>query len=109
MNNNYTYFFPTVILCNIYKNGAQGQTSRDVLKLLISLSKEHELLAQYISLQSDFCPIVATGLSAVFSDLPRLLPKEVEELGMLSSVDVEAIKELEEFVTCLEFCDSVIF
>ena len=73
----------------------------------MSLAKEHDLLTQYIAYQSDFCPIVATGLSAVFSDLPRLLPKEVEEVGMLSSLDVESIKELEEFVTCLEFCDSV--
>ena len=97
----------TLLMHNLYKNGAQGQTSRDNLKLLMSLAKEQQLLAQFIALQSDFCPIVATGLSAIYSDLPRLLPKHVEEAGMLSALDVESIKEVEVFVTCLEFCDSV--
>lgn len=97
----------TLLMYNLYKNGAQGQTSRDNLKLLMSLAKEQQLLAQFIALQSDFCPIVATGLSAVYSDLPRLLPKHVEEAGMLSGLDIESIKEVEMFVTSLEFCDSV--
>jgi len=97
----------TLLTANLYQNGAHGQTSRDNLKLLISLAKEQQLLAQFIALQSDFCPIVATGLSAVYSDLPRLLPNHVEKAGMLSAIDIESIKEVEVFVTSLEFCDSV--
>lgn len=97
----------TLLICNLHQRGAQGQTSRDNLKLLMALAKEHQLLAQFIALHSDLCPIVATGLSAVFSDLPRPLPKQVEKVGMLSAMDVESMKEVENFVTSLEFCDSV--
>lgn len=101
--------FPMLVLLmfNLYKSGAQGQSSRDNLKLLMSLAKEQQLLAQFIAIQSDFCPIVATGLSAVYSDLPRLLPKHAEQAGMISLLDIESIKEVEVFVTSLEFCDSV--
>ena len=98
----------TLLICNLHKYGAQGQTSRDNLKLLMALAKEQQLLAQFIALHSDLCPIVATGLSAVFSDLPRPLPLQVEQAGMLSAMDVESLKEVENFVTSLEFCDSVI-
>ena len=98
----------TLLICNLHQRGAQGQTSRDNLKLLMALAKEQQLLAQFIALHSDLCPIVATGLSAVFSDLPRPLPKEVEQAGMLSAMDVESMREVENFVTSLEFCDSVI-
>lgn len=99
----------TLLICNLHKLGAQGQTSRDNLKLLMALAKEHQLLAQFIALHSDLCPVVATGLSAVFSDLPRPLPEQVEQAGMLSAMDVECLKEVEHFVTSLEFCDSVRF
>ena len=44
----------------------------------------------------------------MFSDLPRPLPLQVEQAGMLSAMDVESLKEVENFVTSLEFCDSVI-
>ena len=99
----------TLLICNLHECGAQGQTSRDNLKLLMALAKEHQLLAQFIALHSDLCPIVATGLSAVFSDLPRPLPVRVEKAGMLSAMDIESLKEVENFVTSLEFCDSVDF
>lgn len=99
----------TLLICNLHKLGAQGQTSRDNLKLLMALAKEQQLLAQFIALHSDLCPVVATGLSAVFSDLPRPLPEQVEQAGMLSAMDVECLKEVEHFVTSLEFCDSVSF
>ncbi len=99
----------TLLICNLHKCGAQGQTSRDNLKLLMALAKEHQLLAQFIALHSDLCPIVATGLSAVFSDLPRPLPGHIEKAGMLSAMDIESLKEVENFVTSLEFCDSVNF
>ncbi|XP_046455760.1 FHF complex subunit HOOK interacting protein 1B-like isoform X2 [Daphnia pulex] len=98
----------TLLICNLHKCGAQGQTSRDNLKLLMALAKEHQLLAQFIALHSDLCPIVATGLSAVFSDLPRPLPGHIEKAGMLSAMDIESLKEVENFVTSLEFCDSVL-
>lgn len=99
----------TLLICNLHRGGAQGQTSRDNLKLLIALAKEQQLLAQFIALHSDLCPIVATGLTAVFSDLPHPLPEHVERAGMLSAMDVECLKEVEHFVTSLEFCDSVNF
>lgn len=98
----------TLLICNLHKCGAQGQTSRDNLKLLMALAKEHQLLAQFIALHSDLCPVVATGLSALFSDLPRPLPWHVQNAGMLSHLDIESLKEVENFVTSVEFCDSVI-
>ncbi|KAK4014764.1 hypothetical protein OUZ56_027272 [Daphnia magna] len=98
----------TLLICNLHKCGAQGQTSRDNLKLLMALAKEHQLLAQFIALHSDLCPVVATGLSALFSDLPRPLPWHVQNAGMLSHLDIESLKEVENFVTSVEFCDSIL-
>lgn len=98
----------TLLIQNLHRSGRQGQTSRDNLKLLMSLAKENQLLTHYIALQSNFCPIVATGLSAVYSDLPRLLPKHIEEAGVISALDLGAFKDVENFVTSLEFCDSVL-
>ena len=99
----------SLLVNNLHKNGIEGQISRDSLKLLMSLDKEQQLLAQYIAIESNFCPIVATGLSAVFSDLPRLLPPSIEEIGMISMMDIEHVKEIDDFVTTLEFCDTVVF
>lgn len=97
----------TLLVQNLHKSGSQGQTSRDNLKLLMSLARENQLLTHYVALQSNFCPIVATGLSAVYSALPRLLPKHIEEAGFISALDLSAFKDVESFVTSLEFCDTV--
>ena len=99
----------SLLVNNLHRNGIQGQTSRDSLKLLMSLDKEEQLLAHYIATESNFCPIVATGLSAVFSALPRLLPSSIEETGMISVMDIENMKEVDDFVTTFEFCDTVVF
>ena len=100
--------FPLMLLLinNLNDNGPQGQTARDSLKLLMALAREQQLLVAF-TLESNFCPIVATSLSAVFSALPRMLPAGVEKEGMFSSTDIVQLKEVEDFVTSLEFCDSV--
>ena len=97
----------TLLIRNLNESGPRGQTSRDNLKLLMALAKEQQLLAQFMALHSDLCPVVASVLSALFSRLPRSLPEKIERAGMLSAVDVETLKEVESFVTSLEFCDSV--
>ena len=96
----------TLLVNNMHHRGPQGQTARDSLKLLMALAKEQQLLSVF-TLESDFCPIVAGGLCAVFSDLPRVLPASVEKEGMFSSADIIQLAEVENFVTTLEFCDSV--
>ena len=53
-------------------------------------------------MQSNFCPVLAGGLSGCFSQLPRdiftaLRVLDVEELHKLAPAHVEQIKELSDF------------
>lgn len=96
----------SILINSLYNNDRQGQTAREGLKILMCLAKEQQLLTAY-TLESSFCPIVATGLSPLFSALPHVLPPAVQKAGMFSSSDVDQLKEVKNFVTALEFCDSV--
>ena len=57
-----------------------------------------------------FAQLLATGLSGLYSLLPRRLEGRsfVESNFKLSHDDVSRIPELENFLSSLEFCDAVI-
>ncbi len=84
----------------------QGHTARDCVKLLMGLAREQPLVAMF-AVESDLCPVVAAGLSGVFSALPRVLPADVERRGAFTAGDIVQLGQLNDFVTSLEFCDSV--
>nr|XP_012422437.1 PREDICTED: FTS and Hook-interacting protein isoform X3 [Odobenus rosmarus divergens] len=55
----------------VHREGALGQQARDALLLLMALSAGSPTVGRYIADHSYFCPVLATGLSALYSSLPR--------------------------------------
>lgn len=106
-----SFTFPVFLLLIqfVHREGAIGEQSRDALLLCLTLSREDERLAYYIVNGTDFCPLLATGLSGLFSSLPRVV------IGQSMSVDafqfkddlLHDSKEIEQFLKCLEFCNAV--
>ena len=57
----------------LHKSSPEGQLARDSLLLCISLSAQHDIVQTYIAEHSNFTTILATGLSGLYSSLPRTL------------------------------------
>ena len=76
----------------------------------MQLSARNPSLAKYIVDNTDFCPILATGLSGLYSDLPpKLTAREnFEEIRYLQEADIVNIPSLNKFINSLEFCNNVI-
>jgi len=47
----------------VHREGPIGQQARDALLLIMSLSRKHDSIGVYIAENSNFCPVLATGLS----------------------------------------------
>ncbi|XP_014288523.1 FHIP family protein AGAP011705 isoform X2 [Halyomorpha halys] len=90
----------------VHCEGTLGQQARDSLLLCIALSKQNDSLADYIVDESKICPVLATGLSSLYSRLPRKLNVEVEDWYCLTPDDVNDIPELATFMNSLEFCNA---
>ncbi|CAM1302858.1 FAM160A1 (predicted) [Pycnogonum litorale] len=92
----------------VHREGGIGQQARDALLLCMSLSHKSESIGFYIAEQSNFCPVLATGLSGLYSRLPRKLDIIPEDWCRLSNDDIQEIPELLMFMNSLEFCNAVI-
>nr|CAB3244292.1 protein FAM160A1-like [Phallusia mammillata] len=92
----------------IHREGTIGQQARDALLLCMSLSSENESVANYIVHQSNFCPVLATGLSALYSTLPRHMVVRTDDWHCLQRSDWSQVPSLINFMNSFEFCNSVI-
>ena len=92
----------------LHRPDSQGQLARDSLLLCVSLSSQHLNMETYISEHSNFCPILATGLSGLYSALPRSLAVDSPSWHKLESSDGQDIPGLENIVTSLELCSAVL-
>lgn len=95
----------------VHREGPIGQQARDALLLIMSMSRKHESVGQYIAENSNFCPVLATGLSGLYSSLPRKLSNEVqqsEDWHQLTPEDIQETMELQMFLNSLEFCNAVV-
>ncbi|KAK2715919.1 FHF complex subunit HOOK-interacting protein 1B-like isoform X2 [Artemia franciscana] len=92
----------------VHREGLIGQQARDSLILCLSLANERSYIGYYIAEHSNFNPVLATGLSGLYSALPRQLSEGVEDRGWLSTEDINSIPELSSFVASLEFCSSAL-
>lgn len=82
--------------------------ARDALLLCMSLSKRNKKVAMYIAENSSMCPLLATGLSGLYSILPNILTDiKVPDWHRLTPDDVNDVKDLSAFVTSLEFSNAV--
>uniref|UniRef100_A0A5K3ESL5 Lysosomal trafficking regulator lyst n=1 Tax=Mesocestoides corti TaxID=53468 RepID=A0A5K3ESL5_MESCO len=69
--NEYLIFSNLVPLLHL--QGPVGNHARDALLLILALSDRDPEVAAYLTSQSDICPVLATGLSAHYSCLPKRL------------------------------------
>ncbi|XP_072301376.1 FHF complex subunit HOOK-interacting protein 1B [Eucyclogobius newberryi] len=92
----------------IHRDGALGQQARDALLLVMSASASHEAVARYISENSYFCPVLATGLSALYSSLPRKIDVRGDDWHSLRREDWMGVSSLVLFMNSLEFCNAVV-
>lgn len=92
----------------IHREGRVGQQARDALLLIMSLSAENERVAKHIAENTFFCPVLATGLSGLYSSLPTKLEVPNEEWHCLHKEDWLQMPSLIQFLNSLEFCNAVI-
>lgn len=95
----------------IHREGAIGQQARDALLLCMALSRKNDKIGEYISENSNFCPVLATGLSGLYSSLPRRLDFDTflsDDWHQLTPEDIQGTPELEMFLNSLEFCNAVV-
>uniref|UniRef100_A0A3P8YAC8 FHF complex subunit HOOK-interacting protein C-terminal domain-containing protein n=1 Tax=Esox lucius TaxID=8010 RepID=A0A3P8YAC8_ESOLU len=92
----------------IHREGQVGQQARDALLLIMSLSAENQRVAQHIAENTYFCPVLATGLSGLYSSLPTKLEVSSEEWHCLHREDWLQMPALVQFLNSLEFCNAVI-
>nr|XP_046260091.1 FHF complex subunit HOOK interacting protein 1B isoform X2 [Scatophagus argus] len=92
----------------IHRDGAIGQQARDALLLVMAASASHEAVARYIAENSYFCPVLATGLSALYSSLPRKIEVRGDDWHALRQEDWMGVSSLVLFMNSLEFCNAVV-
>ncbi|CAF2512307.1 unnamed protein product [Rotaria sp. Silwood2] len=92
----------------VHRDGLAGQQARDALLLIMQLSNRNESIAKYIVENTNFCPILATGLSALYSDLPHRLATHNDEWFILTKQEWSENASLVQFMNSLQFCNDVI-
>uniref|UniRef100_A0A8D2J718 Family with sequence similarity 160 member A1 n=1 Tax=Varanus komodoensis TaxID=61221 RepID=A0A8D2J718_VARKO len=92
----------------IHREGTVGQQARDALLFIMSLSAENNVVANHIVENTYFCPVLATGLSGLYSSLPTKLEDKGEEWHCLLKDDWLISPALVQFMNSLEFCNAVI-
>ncbi|XP_033259112.2 FHF complex subunit HOOK interacting protein 1A isoform X3 [Orcinus orca] len=92
----------------IHREGTVGQQARDALLFIMSLSAENSMVAHHIVENTYFCPVLATGLSGLYSSLPAKLEEKDEEWHCLLKDDWVLLPPLVQFMNSLEFCNAVI-
>eukprot|EP00092_Neocalanus_flemingeri_P054502 GFUD01064198.1.p1 GENE.GFUD01064198.1~~GFUD01064198.1.p1 ORF type:complete len:887 (+),score=170.61 GFUD01064198.1:94-2754(+) len=107
-NDNPRFILFSLLTPYLHKPGQQGQQARDSLLLCISLSSRNSNVENYISDHSNFCPILATGLSGLFSSLPRSLGADSPSWHKLDPGDGQDIPGLTDMLTSIELCSAVI-
>uniref|UniRef100_A0A8C5QL51 FHF complex subunit HOOK interacting protein 1A n=1 Tax=Leptobrachium leishanense TaxID=445787 RepID=A0A8C5QL51_9ANUR len=92
----------------IHREGTVGQQARDALLFIMSLSAENIDVAKHIVESTFFCPVLATGLSGLYSSLPTRLDAKGEEWHCIVKSDWVEIPALIQFLNSLEFCNAVV-
>ncbi|XP_066516950.1 FHF complex subunit HOOK-interacting protein 1A [Hoplias malabaricus] len=91
----------------LHREGAVGQQARDALLLIMALSAENCLVAKHIAENTYFCPVLATGLSGLYSSLPTKMEVPSEDWHCINREDWQQVPALIQFLNSLEFCNAV--
>uniref|UniRef100_G3Q429 FHF complex subunit HOOK-interacting protein C-terminal domain-containing protein n=1 Tax=Gasterosteus aculeatus aculeatus TaxID=481459 RepID=G3Q429_GASAC len=90
-----------------HRRGSVGQQARDALLLIMSLSASDPRVALHITQNTYFCPVLATGLSGLYSSLPARLQVYSEDWHCLAPADWQQVPALVHFLHSLDFCSAV--
>ncbi|XP_075948383.1 FHF complex subunit HOOK-interacting protein 1A-like [Anarhichas minor] len=90
-----------------HRQGSVGQQARDALLLIMSLSASDPRVALHIAENTYFCPVLATGLSGLYSSLPARLQVYSEDWHCLDQADWQQVPALVHFLHSLDFCSAV--
>ncbi|XP_041841087.1 protein FAM160A1-like [Melanotaenia boesemani] len=90
-----------------HRQGLVGQQARDALLLIMSLSASEPRVAQHIAENTYFCPVLATGLSGLYSSLPARLQVYSDDWHCLDQADWQQVPALVHFLHSLDFCSAV--
>ncbi|XP_050519958.1 FHIP family protein GL19323 isoform X2 [Daktulosphaira vitifoliae] len=96
----------SLLMSFIHRDGSIGEEARDALLIFVSLSRSNEMLANTLTLKSNVSPVLATGLSALYSVLPRKLDFE-NDTYRLTPENIEDVPELSNFLASVELCNAV--
>ncbi|KAG5845183.1 hypothetical protein ANANG_G00136130 [Anguilla anguilla] len=91
-----------------HREGRVGRQAREALLFIMALSAENQVVAKHIVENTYFCPVLATGLSGLYSSLPTRLATRGEDWHCLQVEDWQQIPALVQFLNSLEFCSTVI-
>ncbi|XP_076761378.1 FHIP family protein AGAP011705 isoform X2 [Xylocopa sonorina] len=97
----------TLLIPYVHREGGVGQQARDSMLLCMSLSKKNDEVGIYIADHSNICPVLATGLSGLYSVLPRKLDIETDDWHRLTPDDVNDLPALLHLMNSLDFCNAV--
>ncbi|CAD5216975.1 unnamed protein product [Bursaphelenchus okinawaensis] len=86
---------------------------RNALLLILTASKDLDFVATHVAEESNFCPVLATGLSGCYSQLPfficeALRLKDDEFHKLYIDADFDSVAELINFHGALLFCNAVV-
>nr|CAH8852676.1 unnamed protein product [Trichobilharzia regenti] len=70
---NQPYMIFSLLVPLVHRNDTLGDSARDSFLLIFAISKKDDQLGQYLAYESDICPVLATGLSGLYSSLPKKL------------------------------------
>ncbi|KAL5239491.1 hypothetical protein ACI65C_006901 [Semiaphis heraclei] len=96
----------SLLMAFIHREGSIGEEARDALLIFVSLSRHNDTLANIITSRSNVSPVLATGLSGLYSVLPRKLDFE-NDCYRLSPENIEDVPELNNFLASVELCNAV--
>ncbi|XP_045503869.1 FHIP family protein AGAP011705 isoform X1 [Colias croceus] len=92
-----------LLLSSVHREGPTGAAARDAFLLCAKMSARCCQLAACLR-AGNACPILATGLSGLYSLLPRTLGDNIHRL---TPDDVNKVHKLTLFIDSLEFCNAV--
>ncbi|XP_027000683.2 FHF complex subunit HOOK interacting protein 1A [Tachysurus fulvidraco] len=97
----------SLLLPFVHHDGPVGVQARDALALITALSMRDIAVANHITQNTYFCPVLATGLSGLYSWLPAKLEVYGEGWHCFDEADWMKVPSLVQFLNSLKFCSSV--
>lgn len=94
----------------LHRPNLVGERAREAMLICLSCTQRFDYLGAWVVDETDFCPLLATGLSGLFSELPRTLFSErmsLEHFRVYHEM-LESTSELQLFLRCLRFCDEAL-